>query len=137
MSKVSKICGIDAEAIAALLSLEIGELREKLAYADGNDDFSDWLEDEFEFEADDFEVDEDDIELEDNDDDDDDYEDYDDCEDEDDDYWDRDDDEVTLPSDQEDLAQEIARDIRDGKYTVASIMGAYTDEFIARVNELV
>lgn len=135
MSKVSRICGVDAEAIAALLSLEIGELREKLAYADGHDDFSEWLKDDFEFDADDYEVDEDEIDLEDDEDEDDDYcEDYDD---EDDDDYEDDDEEISLPSDQEDLAEEIASDIRDGKYTITSIIGVYSDEFIGRVNELI
>ena len=41
-----------------------------------------------------------------------------------------------LPSDQEDLAEEIAEDINDGKYAVDNIIGLYSEDFVERVRQL-
>lgn len=144
MSKVSKICGVDAEAIAALLSLEIGELREKLSYVDGYKDLSDWLDDGFEYDMDDYEVDEDDIELYDEDEDEDEDDGYwdsddddeddtpydDDCDDDDDDYGDDEVDTPSLTDEERELADAIIDDIDNGRYTIATIKGVYPSQVV-------
>lgn len=107
-------CWVD-DSLNELVNMDIGELREMLAYEDADISFKDfllnngWIEENCDC--------------------------YDDCEDED--EEEEDDDEAELPSDQEDLAEEIADDIIDGKYTIESISGLYSPEFIARVQELI
>lgn len=153
MSKVNKFCDVSAESIKYLLSLSVGELREKLAYEDAIQSLEDFIADDLDgFDADDYEVDEDEVELydeddyeddeEDWDDDDEPYEDSKDDEDSNDDYGDDeyDDPEVDadeLPSDQRALAYQIAEDIRANKYSAASLAGLYSEDFIAAVVNLV
>jgi len=117
-----------------LLDKSIGDIREMLAHEDSNSSFraflieNGWIEDT-------------DNEYDDNDD----YEDDDDnCDNDDyndDDNWDddeeEDDEDIELPSDQEELAEEIATDINNGAYTIDSIIGFYSEEFIERVKQLV
>lgn len=109
-----------------LLDKSIGDIREMLAHEDSDNSFkaflieNGWITDSdniYDDDDDDYDQDEE--------------EDYDD-----DDEEDRDDD-IELPSDQEDLAQTIACDIDDGKYTIAALSGAYSDDFIARVRQLI
>ena len=120
------------EKVNQLLALTIGELREKLAYADAEDTVEDWL-DWAELDNDAFEDRE---------------EDCDDCEeecswdDEDDDYEEddyeeeEDDEEINLPYDEEVLAQDIAGDIVAGKYALEAIQGLYAPVFVDRVRQL-
>ena len=115
-----------------LLDKSIGDIREMLAHEDGDSSFrtflieNGWIVDE-------------DNEYDDNDD----YEDDDNCEDdeEDDNNWDddeeEDDEDIELPSDQEELAEEIANDIDNGAYTIDSIVGFYSEEFVERVKQLI
>lgn len=115
-----------------LLDKSIGDIREMLAHEDSDSSFrtflieNGWIVDE-------------DNEYDDNDD----YEDDDNYEDdeEDDNNWDddeeEDDEDIELPSDQEELAEEIAIDINNGAYTIDSIIGFYSEEFIERVKQLV
>jgi len=115
-----------------LLDKSIGDIREMLAHEDSDSSFrtflieNGWIVDE-------------DNEYDDNDD----YEDDDNHEDdeEDDNNWDddeeEDDEDIELPSDQEELAEEIATDINNGAYTIDSIIGFYSEEFIERVKQLV
>lgn len=124
-----------SKRVDKLLNITVGDLREKLAYADSDDLFKDWL-----YNADEFDEVEDDHEDYDS------YEDedYDDWDDEEDDYWDSEDDEsevegsLSLPSEEEEkLAMDIADDIDDGKYSVDNIRNLYSSEFIARVEYLI
>jgi len=112
-----------------LLDKSIGDIREMLAHEDSDSSFraflieNGWIEDT-------------DNEYDDNDD----YEDDDDNYDNDDDNWDddeeEDDEDIELPSDQEELAEEIANDIDNNKYTIDSIIGFYSEEFVERVRQL-
>lgn len=120
------------EKVNQLLALTIGELRERLAYADAEDTVEDWLDwaeldnDAFE----DWEEDCDDCEEECSwDDEDDDYE-------EDDYEEEEDDEEISLPYDEEVLAQDIAGDIVAGKYALEAIQGLYAPVFVERVRQL-
>ena len=129
------------EKVNQLLALTIGELREKLAYADAEDTVEDWLDwaeldnDAFE----DWEEDCDDCEEDCSWDEDDEI--YDDC-DEDEDYEEddyeeeEDDEEISLPYDEEILAQDIAGDIVAGKYPIEAIQGLYAPVFVDRVRQL-
>ena len=98
-----------------LLDKDIGDIREMLAHEDSDTSFrtflieNGWIVDE-------------DNEYDDN------YDEEYDCEEE--------DDAIELPSEQEDLAQEIANDIDEGKYAVDNIIGLYSEEFIQRVRQL-
>ena len=115
-----------------LLDKSIGDIREMLAHEDSDSSFrtflveNGWIVDE-------------DNEYDDNDD----YEDDDNYEDdeEDDNNWDddeeEDDEDIELPSDQEELAEEIANDIDNGAYTIDSIIGFYSEEFVERVKQLI
>ena len=112
-----------------LLDKSIGDIREMLAHEDSDNSFKAFLiENGWITDSDDIYDDDDDYDQ-------DEEEDYDDDDEEDEDE--DEDDDIELPSDQEDLAQTIARDIDDGKYTVAALSGAYSDDFIARVRQLV
>ena len=131
-----------------LLALTIGELREKLAYADAEDTVEDWLEwteldndayeDEEECdycEEDCDECDEDEDENLWSEDDDDAY--YDDEDEDDYEEEEEDDEDISLPYDEEILAQDIAGDIAAGKYTIEAVQGLYAPVFIDRVRQLV
>lgn len=122
-----------------LLALTIGELREKLAYADAEDTVEDWLEwteldnDAYEDEEDCDYCEEDCEECEEDSwDDEDEYEEEDDYEEE-----EEDDEDISLPYDEEVLAQDIAGDIVAGKYTIEAVQGLYAPIFIDRVRQLV
>lgn len=122
-----------------LLALTIGELREKLAYADAEDTVEDWLE-WTELDNDAYEDEEDCDYCEE------DCEEYDENS-----YWDEededayiddeeeeeDDEDISLPYDEEVLAQDIAGDIAAGKYTIEAVQGLYAPVFIDRVRQLV
>jgi hypothetical protein len=122
------------EKVNQLLALTIGELREKLAYADAEDTVEDWLDwteldnDAYEDE-DEFDCCEEDCEECSWDDEDDDYE-------EDDYEEEEDDEEISLPYDEEVLAQDIAGDIVAGKYALEAIQGLYAPVFVDRVRQL-
>lgn len=126
-----------------LLELTVGQVRELLAYADANIDFDDWVNNH---------LDEDDFDKVDKND----HEDWDDkdCgeveenedweeDEEEDDYWEPEDEEEETPSystltpSEEELAHQIADDIRNKAYTINSISGLYSNDFINRVRELV
>lgn len=120
-----------------LLDKSIGDIREMLAHEDSDSSFrafliengwisdtdniyndedeEDWNEDEEEDEEEDYE--------------DEDYEDEED--------WEEDDDIIELPSDQENLAQQVARDITSGTYTIDTICSFYSADFISRVEQLI
>ena len=125
------------EKVNQLLALTIGELREKLAYADAEDTVEDWL-DWTELDNDAWEDDEEDCDYceedceEDSWDDEDDYEEEDNYEDE-----EEDDEKISLPYDEEILAQDIAGDIVAGKYAIEAIQELYAPVFINRVRQLV
>lgn len=125
-----------------LLELTVGQVRELLAYADANIDFDDWVnnyldEDDFDkVDKNDHEDwdDEDCGEVEEN-------EDWEEDEEEDD-YWEPEDEEETpsystLTPSEEELAHQIADDIRNKAYTINSISGLYSNDFVNRVRELV
>lgn len=122
------------EKVNQLLALTIGELREKLAYADAEDTVEDWLDwteldnDAYEDE-DECDYCEEDCEECSWDDEDDDYE-------EDDYEEEEDDEEISLPYDEEVLAQDIAGDIVAGKYALEAIQGLYAPVFVDRVRQL-
>lgn len=102
-----------------LLDKNIGDIREMLAHEDSDISFRTFLIENGWIVDSDNEYDDDD----------DDYHDDDDVE------------EVegseALPSDEEEeLAESIADDIIDGKYTIDSLVGIYADEIIARVRYL-
>ncbi len=125
-----------------LLELTVGQVRELLAYADADIDFDDWVnnhldEDDFDkVDKNDHEDwdDEDCGEVEEN-------EDWEEDEEEDD-YWEPEDEEETpsystLTPSEEELAHQIADDIRNKAYTINSISGLYSNDFVNRVKELV
>jgi hypothetical protein len=126
-----------------LLELTVGQVRELLAYIDADIDFDDWVnnhldEDDFDkVDKNDHEDwdDEDCGEVEEN-------EDWEEEDEEEDDYWEPDDEEETpsyptlIPSEEE-LAHQIADDIRNKAYTINNISGLYSNDFINRVRELV
>lgn len=126
------------EKLNQLLALTIGELREKLAYQDAEDTVEDWLDYVAEFDNDAWEDEEEDCDYceedseEDSWDDEDDYEEEDDYEDE-----EEDDEKISLPYDEEILAQDIAGDIVAGKYGIEAIQELYAPVFIDRVRQLV
>lgn len=129
------------EKLNQLLALTIGELREKLAYQDAEDTVEDWLDYVAEFDNDAWEDEEEDCDCCEED-----------CEEYDEDsYWDEededayiddeeeeeDDEDISLPYDEEVLAQDIAGDIAAGKYTIEAVQGLYAPVFIDRVRQLV
>ncbi len=123
------------EKVNQLLALTIGELREKLAYADAEDTVEDWL-DWTELDNDAYE-DEDECDYCEEDceecswDEDDDYEEEDDYKEE-----EEDDEDISLPYDEEILAQDIAGDIVAGKYALEAIQGLYAPIFVDRVRQI-
>lgn len=125
------------EKLNQLLALSIGELREKIAYEDAEDTVQDWLDwaeldnDAYEDEDEDCDYCEEDCEE-------DSWDDEDECEEEDDyEEEEEDDEEISLPYDEEILAQDIAGDIAAGKYTIEAVQGLYAPVFIDRVRQLV
>lgn len=118
------------EKVNQLLALTIGELREKLAYADAEDTVEDWL-DWAELDNDAYE-DEDECDYCEEDCEEDSWDDEDDYEDE-----EEDDEKISLPYDEEILAQDIAGDIVAGKYAIEAIQELYAPVFIDRVRQLV
>lgn len=125
-----------------LLELTVGQVRELLAYADADVSFDDWVNNC---------LDEDDFnKVDKNDHEDWDDKDYDEVEEdedweedeEEDDYWEPDDEEETpscstLTPSEEELARQIANDIRNKAYTINNISGLYSNDFVNRVRELV
>lgn len=133
--------------------LSVGQLRELLAYACAEESVDSWWED----------ITEEDLERvgfydEEDEDDDYDYDDDDTAYDEDDELWDEEDcycdeeeeddldldenDEVciggALPiSEEEELAQNIAADIRNGRYALHTLNGVYSVEILNRISELI
>lgn len=119
------------EKVNQLLALTIGELREKLAYADAEDTVEDWL-DWTELDNDAWEDDEEGCDYCEEDCEEDSWDDEDDYEDE-----EEDDEKISLPYDEEILAQDIAGDIVAGKYAIEAIQELYAPVFIDRVRQLV
>ena len=109
-----------------LLDKSIGDIRAMLAYEDSDSSFKTFLIENGWITDSDNIYDDDDDQNEDEEEEDDDWDDEEEEEDED----------IELPSDQEDLAQTIASDIDDGRYTIAALSGLYSDDFIARVRQL-
>ncbi len=104
------------------LGKDIGELREMLAYEDAYKTVEDFLvengwlirneeDDDYDLEPEEEEEDWEEEDIE--------------------------DDAIELPSDQEALAQTIASDISVGKYAITALSGVYSDDFIARVEQLI
>lgn len=112
-----------SKRVDKLLNITIGDLREKLAYADADDLVKDWLYNEADFE-----------EIE---------EDFDDCDEVDDEIYEDDEDtdeagSLSLPSEEEErLAMDIADDIDAGKYSLDNIRGIYPSEVITRIEYLI
>ena len=119
------------ERLEELLSLSIGEIREMLAYEDAEDTLEKFLNENGWIETGDSH--------------DDDYEeDYDE-----DDDWDFDEDDEEegysgepgdeeLPNqEEEDLAISIAADIDDGKYSISTIVGLYSQDIVDRIKYLI
>ena len=118
-----------SKRVDKLLNITIGELRQEVAFEDADALVKDWLESWENQEA--F----DDIDYED----------------EDDEYWDEDKEcyeeeeeyssepgDEELPSqEEEDLAVSIATDIDDGKYSISTIVGLYSQDIIDRVKYLI
>lgn len=133
--------------------LSVGQLRELLAYACAEESVDSWWED----------ITEDDLERvgfydEEDEDDDCDYDDDDTAYDEDDELWDEEDcycdeeeeddldldeeDEVCIGGalpipEEEELAQSIAADIRNGRYALHTLNGVYSVEILNRISELI
>ena len=130
----------DTERLEELLGKDIGEIREMLAYEDANDTFEDFLTNNGWIDGVSYEDDEDDEDYADPDDEDED-EDYDndDWDDDEDDYDDEDEVETpsNLSSEEEALAQSIASDIDDCKYSIDAIRGLYDSRIIERIEYLI
>lgn len=127
------------DSLEELLEKSIGDIREMLAHEDADIDFKTFLVENGWIESED----EDDEDYEDEEDDN--YDDWDDDEDEDEEYdnddWDDDEDEVETPSnlssEEEALAQSIASDIDDCKYSIDAIRGLYDSRIIERIEYLI
>lgn len=124
-----------SKRVEKFLKLTVGEVREQLSYMESDLGIKEWLYDYAEL------PDEDDDLLSDLCDDDDDDCCDDDYDDEDYDDEDEDEDEIevggSLPNpDEEALANEIANDIRNRRYSINSLAGLYSAEFIIRVQDL-
>lgn len=106
-----------------LLELTVGKVRELLAYADADMDFQYWVDNC---------LDEDDFPKEEEEDWEDDYDE------EEDDYGEPDDeeDDIVLTPSEEELARQIANDIASQAYSLSAIDGAYSEEFVRRVQQL-
>ena len=126
----------DTERLEELLGKDIGEIREMLAYEDANDTFEDFLSKNGWIDGVSYEDDED-YAIPDDDEDEEDYDD--DWEDDEDEYDDED--EVKTPSnlssEEEALAQSIASDIDDCKYSIDAIRGLYDSRIIERIEYLI
>lgn len=115
-----------------LLDKSIGDIREMLAHEDSDSSFKEfliekgWISDTDNTYDDEEEDDWDEEEEEE------DEEDYEEEED-----WEEDDEVIELPSDQENLAQAVARDIFSGAYNIDAIRSFYSSDFISRVEQLV
>ena len=136
-------------SLEELLNMNIGEIREMLAYEDSDSSFRTFLIEGGWIEDTDNEYDDND-DYEDNDYDDDDYEDEEDDnydEDEDDDLGDDEEEDSTpsvsssgmasLSGEKESLAQSIANDIDNGAYTLDTIRPIYDSEIVNRVEYLI
>lgn len=143
MSRISRICGVDAEAVKALLEMELGELREITARLDADQTVEDFLMEDFEYDVDEYEVEEDEIDLADDEDEDDDEDTCynedsweEDCEDEDD-YCEEDCEECEadanipcLTDEERGLADAIIDDIDNGHYTLDTIKAVYPSQIV-------
>lgn len=133
------------DKLEKLLNLSIGKVRELLAYADGDETLSDWLDDVVPALLDDDWDDEEEDEWD---------EDYQEEEDTDDEDWDDEDEDYEVEDDgegyledgeaelanpeEEQLAQDIAGDIAWGKYTLSDIpTGIYSQEVMNRIRYLI
>lgn len=127
-----------SKRVEKLLKLTVGDVREQLAHMESDLGIKEWLYDYAELPDEDDDLlsglcdDEDDDDCCDDDYDDEDYDDEDEDEDE---------DEIevggSLPNpDEEALANEIANDIRNRRYSINSLAGLYSAEFIIRVQDL-
>ena len=139
------------EAIKKLLDMSVGELREQLAYDDGDESIQEVFEDMFEHELDNgqsledylnenYGAENDQYDDDDNEDDDYSYDDDDEEEEEDPDYLNSD--EVCIGGalsipEEEELAQSIAADIRNGRYALHTLNGVYSVEILNRISELI
>ena len=108
------------ERLEELLSLSIGEIREMLAYEDAEDTLEKFLNENGWIET--YDSRDDDYE-----------EDYD----EEEDYSGEPGDEELPSQEKEDLAVSIATDIDDGKYSISTIVGLYSQDIIDRVKYLI
>ena len=134
--------------------LSVGQLRELLAYACAEESVDSWWEDiteedlesvGFYDEEDDCDYDGDSSYYDDNYDEDDelwDDEDEDYCDEEEEDDLDLDEDEVCIGGalpipEEEELAQSIAEDIRNGRYALHTLNGVYSVEILNRISELI
>ena len=101
-----------------LLDKSIGDIREMLAHEDSDSSFKEFLiENGWISDTDNTYDDEEDYEEEED--------------------WEEDDEVIELPSDQENLAQAVARDISSGAYNIDAIRSFYSADFISRVEQLV
>ena len=131
--------------------LSVGQLRELLAYACAEESVDSWWEDiteedlesvGFYDEEDDCDYDGDSSYYDDNYDEDDElWDDEDECDEEEDDL-DLDEDEVCIGGalpipEEEELAQSIAEDIRNGRYALHTLNGVYSVEILNRISELI
>lgn len=133
--------------------LSVGQLRELLAYACAEESVDSWWEDiteddlervgfyDEEDEEDDCDYDDDDTAYDEDDelwdDEDEDY-----CDEEEEDDLDLDEDEVCIGGalpipEEEELAQSIATDIRNGRYALHTLNGVYSVEILNRISELI
>lgn|SRR5574344_400134 len=138
------------EAIKKLLDMSVGELREQLAYDDGDESIQEVFEDMFEHELDNgqsledylnenYGAENDQYDDDDNEDDDYSYDDEDDCS-----YDDDDDDEEPdtadtdgLTPEEKALADQIIDDIDNGVYKIKSIKGVYSDKMYNYIYKMV
>ena len=118
-----------SKRVDKLLNITIGELRQEVALEDADTLVKDWLECWENQEA--F----DDIDYEDEDDE---------CWDEDEECYEEEEEYSSEPGDEElpsqeeeDLAASIATDIDDGKYSISTIVGLYSQDIIDRVKYLI
>ena len=147
------------EAIKKLLDMSVGELREQLAYDDGDESIQEVFEDMFEHELDNgqsledylnenYGAENDQYDDDDNEDDDYSYDDEDDCsydDDDDDDDYDYDDDDEEpdtantdgLTPEEKALADQIIDDIDNGVYKIKSIKGVYSDKMYNYIYKMV
>lgn len=116
-----------------LLDKSIGDIREMLAHEDSDSSFKAFLiENGWISDTDNIYNDEDEEDWDEDEEEEDEEEDYEDDED-----WEEDDDIIELPSEQEDMAQAVARDISSGAYNIDAIRSFYGADFISRVEQLI